>query len=105
MVRVVTAVLVLALVVLVFLFTTPRTGFPGPGPLRRFREDDLRDLSERINRDGVGGCDTATEPLARVDWLLGRVVIRNAGLIGWRPTDAERPMIANPERILADVFC
>lgn len=72
-----------------FLVVTAFTGFPGPGPLRRYRATQLSELVDAIHADagplrtpddcwrtleptydGQGG-----RPIATVDWVRSRVVV------------------------------
>jgi hypothetical protein len=70
-------VLVTAVVVAVLGFgITLFTGFPGPGPARRFPIHDLRRLADEINQDGSRwACNREDAPTAAVDLLRSRVVI------------------------------
>ena len=69
----VAVVLVLALVIAAsaFMLITPKTGFPGPGPLHRYRASQLQALADRINETIPASCRSLTG--ASVNWWTSRV--------------------------------
>ena len=80
--RIVIAVgLALAVSVAAFVAVTADTGFPGPGPLRRYRTIDLEALARKIdqNWEAVPGSSlmpgTKVTNLATVEGLRSRVVV------------------------------
>jgi hypothetical protein len=94
-----TAILVVA--VGGFLGITAVTGFPGPGPVRRYPYSDLEALADQIN---ALHCDQSTagspgaptprpRPIASVDFLTSRVHLSQPYLI-WS-TAQERPELEN----------
>jgi len=68
----VATVFVLAVVIAVtaFMLITPQTGFPGPGPLHRYKTSQLQDVADRINATIPPGCGLTG---ASVNWWTGRV--------------------------------
>ncbi len=76
-----TGLLVGFVVVVAFLAITAQTGFPGPGPLRRYKISDLDTLANKINKVGFVSLYSKTDDPAdvrnpaRVDWLRDRVVV------------------------------
>jgi hypothetical protein len=72
------AALVASLVVLILVAygITTVTGLPGPGPIRRYPVADLDALTVRINHVFPGCEQLHTPPLAYVDTLRSRVILR-----------------------------
>jgi len=97
--RVAMVLAVLVLVVVLFLGVTSRTGFPGPGPIRRYPTSDLQSLAARIN-DRFPGCQMkgfSSPALAYVDRLRSRVVLRGPAIpLMLKVSDTERSMIQQP---------
>jgi hypothetical protein len=90
--------------VLAFFVVTIYTGFPGPGPLRRYSNTDLTATAQAVNRnDGLwmqeGPSPELPDKPATIDWLRSRVVLHgashlcmNSGALSAR----ELAMIENP---------
>ena len=88
--RVVAAIAVAVGVVVTFFGVTTFTGFPGPGPLRRYPASDLNRVADRINAaDGVGShARSATVDLLRSQVELHGGTIQCSG-IALSPTERE----------------
>jgi len=89
------SVIVGALLAGSFVLVTGQTGFPGPGPLRRYPDADLGALAERIN--GSAACYGSfgpQEPIASVDRLRSRVHLSEPQWVVLAPQD--RPMVDDP---------
>jgi hypothetical protein len=76
-------------VAVLFVVVTAFTGFPGPGPLRRYRASELRELVDAIH-EAAGPQRTPDDcwrslepdydasegrPIATIDWVRSRVVV------------------------------
>ena len=78
---------------------TPETGFPGPGPLRRYRTSELQALANNINATTPPSCRSLKG--ASVNWWMSRVDVNRsldievAGAVQWPPalTLRERAMV------------
>jgi hypothetical protein len=88
--------LIVVAIVVAFLAITTLTGFPGPGPLRRYRISDLDAVAAKINGRGSVSLYTKShvesdvlDP-AKVDWLLDRIVVPNGLCV-----DAHHPLSAS----------
>lgn len=66
-------IVLIALIIAVaaFLTVTLETGFPGPGPFRRYSLSELNSLAAKVNRGANPDCP----PPAEVSWLSDRVEI------------------------------
>ncbi len=90
------------LVVVGFVIVTGYTGFPAPGPLRRYPNSDLQELADRINalpcETVAGGVEPGNrwtlKPLASVDHLRSRVHLRTQYRVLVPPEDVD--LIDNP---------
>ena len=92
--RAVVSAIVLVLLVATFLLATGQTGFPGPGPLRRYPTSELQELADRFNHLGCEGSQVWPAPEASVDWIRSRVRLGHPeGVI---PSAHDRAMIENP---------
>jgi hypothetical protein len=89
-----------------FFGITAVTGFPGPGPLRRYPRRDLERLSDKINEHGERwACDATDPPTARVDPIRGRVVIDwhgHAPASRFAPEDQE---MIEPDQQMVSLQC
>ena len=80
-----------ALLLASFVLVTDRTGFPGPGPMRRYPISELQAVADRINRLDCSTLDPWPPPGASVDRLRSRVHLAHPESVVLSPTD--RPMV------------
>jgi hypothetical protein len=90
---VVTAV-VAVLLAATFVLVTGQTGFPGPGPMRRYRTAELQALADQLNLLVCPADDPVPPPGASVDGIRSRVHLEHPGSVIVSPGD--RPTIENP---------
>ena len=116
--RILTVALIISAVPVLFLVVTSFTGFPGPGPLRRYPLRDLQAVVDRLNDSGdqVGNCPKSAlsglppPQRASLNPISGRIedgVVYSAssrGDPGWRPTKDELAMF-DPPPTRAEVDC
>ena len=101
-------------VAVVFVVVTAFTGFPGPGPVRRYRAAQMREMVVAIHDDagplrtpddcwrtleptydGTGG-----RPIATIDWVRSRVVVGMRADLRGRVTSGTRAAV---EERLAEI--
>ena len=85
---------VVVLLAATFVLVTGQTGFPGPGPMRRYPTRQLQELVDRLNVLDCSANDPVHPPGASVDWLRARVHLDHPESIRVSPSD--RPLIENP---------
>lgn len=115
--RVVAVVVSVMMAVVVFVVLTAFTGLPGPGPLHRYRADQLQEMVDAVHADAgplrtPDDCWRTLEPdydaaggrpIATIDWLRSRVVVgMRADLIGRVRGDTRRAIEARLDAIVAE---
>jgi hypothetical protein len=105
-----------AVALVLFVGVTAVTGLPGPGPLERHPVSTLGDLADAVHAEAgplrtPDDCwrttyrarrddapDGPPRPIARVDWLRSRVVVRvyadQRGRVDWGTSGAVRRILA-----------
>jgi hypothetical protein len=93
--------IVAVLLAATFVLVTGQTGFPGPGPMRRYRTAELQALADRLNHLSCTSWYEESPANASVDWVRARVHLDHPEKVLVAPGD--RPMIENPELSTADL--
>jgi hypothetical protein len=76
-----------------FVVVTSSTGFPGPGPLRRYPTWELEAVADRINQSDCAAATSGRTPVASVDRLRSRVHLTVPWMVVVAPRD--RPLVDN----------
>jgi hypothetical protein len=86
--------IVLLLLAATFVLVTGQTGFPGPGPMRRYPTHELQEVADRLNHLDCATQELWPAPGASVDWVRSRVHLEHPERIVASPDDRAR--LENP---------